>query len=252
MRLLTSALLATGLVVSACNRADTATAASEHPLVQPAAATADAARGLSTGLEQAADGSGVPAATAGTSDAAPAAHGIEWREVTVPADTNLPIVLETTVGSDISHTEDPVQAHLARAISVHGQTALAEGSRVIGVVTDATQSGRVKGPAHVAVRFDTLVPRGEEERYKIQTAAVGRTAPATKEKDALEIGAPAAGGAIIGGLLGRKKGALVGTAVGGGAGIAVVLSTRGKEIHLPKGAALTLRLSEPLTVRIRG
>ena len=55
----------------------------------------------------------------------------------------------------------------------------------------------------------------------------------------MEIGAPAAGGAIIGALVGGKKGALVGTAVGGGAGTAVVLSTRGKEVHLAKGAALT-------------
>ena len=110
----------------------------------------------------------------------------------------------------------------------------------------------MKGLAHVAVRFDTLVPSGEEERYTIQTAAVGRTAPSTKQKDAIVIGAPAAGGAIIGGLLGGKKGALIGTAVGGGGGTAVVLSTRGKEVHLPKGAALTLQLSRPLTVKVRG
>ena len=43
------------------------------------------------------------------------------------------------------------------------------------------------------------------------TAAIGRTAPATKKKDALEIGAPAAGGAIIGALVGGKKGAPIGT-----------------------------------------
>jgi len=30
-----------------------------------------------------------------------------------------------------------------------------------------------------------------------------------------------------------------------------VLSTRGKEVHLPKGAAVTLRLTQPVTVRVR-
>ena len=141
--------------------------------------------------------------------------------------------------------------HLAKPVTVEGVTAIPEGSVVTGVVTDASRSGKVKGRAHVAVRFDTLVPTGEEARYNIQTATVVRTAPSTKKKDALEIGAPAAGGAIIGGVLGGKKGAAIGTAVGGGAGAAVVLSTRGKEIHLPKGAALTLQLSQPLTVRVR-
>ena len=68
----------------------------------------------------------------------------------------------------------------------------------------------------------------------------------------MKIGAPAAGGAIIGAIAGGKKGAAIGTAVGGGAGTAVVLSTRGEEVHLPKGSALSVKLTEPLTVRVRG
>src|SRR5206468_12939993 len=121
-----------------------------------------------------------------------------------------------------------------------------------GVITDATRSGKVKGRAHVGMRFTTLVPRGGEERYQIRTAAISRLAPATKKKDAIEIGAPAAGGAIIGGILGGKKGRATGAAAGGGAGTAAVLSTRGKEVQVPKGTALTLKLSEPIAVRVRG
>ena len=98
---------------------------------------------------------------------------------------------------------------------------LAAGTRVGGVVTDATRSAKVKGRAHVAMRFTSLTPHGGDQRYTISTSPVARTAQATKEKDALKIGAPAAGGAIIGALVGGKKGALVGTAVGGGAGTAV-------------------------------
>jgi hypothetical protein len=251
MRFLTIGLFSAGLAIGACNRVDATAAESGIRPAQPAA-PAGAGRATSSDSGTAADASRVPVATTGTSDGAQTARRVEWREVTIPAGTRLPVILETPVGSDISHAEEPVRAHLARAISVRGQKALAEGSHLSGVVTSATRSARVKGLAHVSVRFDTLVPTGEEERYKIQTAAVVRTAPATKKKDALEIGAPAAGGAIIGGLLGGKKGALVGTAVGGGGGAAVVLSTRGKEIHLPKGAALTLKLSQPLTVKVRG
>jgi len=110
----------------------------------------------------------------------------------------------------------------------------------------------VKGRAHVAVRFDSLTPRGDDERYEIRAASIGRTAESTKKKDALEIGAPAAGGALIGALVGGKKGALIGTAVGGGAGTGVVLATKGKEVHLPKGSALGLKLAAPVTVKVRG
>src|SRR5204862_7464657 len=101
------------------------------------------------------------------------------------------------------------------------------------------------------IRLDTLVPEGQDDRCRIDTSAVGRTAPSTKKKDALEIGGGAAGGALIGALIGGGKGAAIGSAAGGGAGTAVVLSTRGKEIHLPRGAAMTLRLVKPVTVRVR-
>jgi hypothetical protein len=195
-------------------------------------------------------------ATAGATDSKPSGservEATAVREVTIPAGTVLPITLDTTVGSDISRVEQPVAAHLTRPLVIGGHTVLAAGSRVAGVVADATRSGKVKGRAHVAVRFDSLTPGGESERYRIDAPAVGRTAAATKKKDALEIGGGAAGGALIGALVGGKKGAAIGTAAGGGAGTAVVLSTRGEEVHMPKGTALTLRLVEPVTIRVRG
>jgi hypothetical protein len=233
MRLLACGVLILGLAAGACNRANTA-----GPAGAPASnAAAEANR----------DAGASPVATAGHTESSRAAV----REVTIPAGTRLPIVLDSTVGSETSRVEQPIQAHLSQPITINGETVVPAGSRVTGVVTDAKRSGKVKGRAHIAIRFDTLVPRGSDERYQVTTSAVGRTAPATKKKDALEIGAPAAGGAVIGGLIGGKKGALIGTAAGGGAGTAVVLSTRGKEVHLNKGAALTLRLSQPLTIRIK-
>jgi hypothetical protein len=219
MRLISVGILAAAIAMSACDRAQ---------------------------VSGAVEGDSASATTAVS-----AASGV--REITIPAGTHLPITLDTTVGSDISHVEESVAAHLTTPIVVHGQTVLAAGSRVSGSVIDATRSGRVNGRAHVAIRFDSVSPAGPAEsgRYRIETAAVGRTAESTKKKDAMMIGAPAAGGALIGGLAGGGKGALIGAAVGGGAGTAVVLSTRGDEVRLTKGSALTLRLSEPLTVKVR-
>ena len=218
--------LAAAVTVGACTGTDTTAAA-------PAT---DAIRDPSAG----------PAGKAGKTEPVKPAMS----EITIPAGTRLAIALDTSIGSATSRVEEPVRAHLTQAIVVEGQTALAEGTAVSGVVTDATRAAKVKGRAHVAVRFDTLSPRGQDDRYSIETTPVARTAQATKKKDALTIGGPAAGGALIGGLIGGKKGAAIGTAAGGGAGTAVVLSTRGKEVQLPKGSALTLQLSQPLTVRV--
>ncbi len=145
MKFLSIGVVAAVFAAGACNRADTAATPS------------------------AGSGAGGPTASS-------------WRQVTIPAGTQLPIVLETTVASNTSHVEEPVQARLSRAVLVHGVTALPEGSRVSGVVIDAKESGRVKGRAHVAIRFDSIVPRGEDERYTMRSAAVGRTAQGHQEE----------------------------------------------------------------------
>jgi len=243
MRVLTVVVLAISILDVGCSRAENASA---NNLATPAADAARTAPSAERAEPAAArEGERAAVATAGKDSGS-------VREVTLPAGTLLPIVLDTAVASDTSRAEQAVAAHLSRPVSFHGQTVLPAGSRVSGVVTDATQSGRVKGRAHVALRFDSLTPSGSSERYDIKTAAIGRTAESTKKKDAVEIGAPAAGGAIIGAIVGGKKGAAVGGAIGGGAGTGVVLSTRGKEVSLPKGSALSLKLAAPVTLRVRG
>jgi hypothetical protein len=172
--------------------------------------------------------------------------------VTIPSGTTLVVSLDNPVGSDTSSVEDAVSAHLTHPVTLGGETVLPAGSRVTGVVTDATRSGKVKGLAHVAVRFNSVVPAHGEAKYRMTTATVQRTAQSTKKKDAAKIGGAAAGGALIGAIAGGGKGALIGTAIGGGAGTAVVMSTRGDEVHLPKGLGLTLTLSEPLTIKVHG
>jgi hypothetical protein len=226
-------------LVAGCNRSDATT--SGNALTTPA---------------EARDASATPVATEGRATTSrpvdTASAGAVWREVTIPAGTQLAATLDTAIGSDTSRAEEPVTAHLTRPVLLHGGTVLGEGTRVSGVVTEVTRAAKVKGLAHVGMRFNSLTPRGEDQRYDIRTASVTRTAQATKKKDAMKIGAPAAGGAIIGALFGGKKGAAIGAGVGGGAGTAVVLSTRGEEVHLAKGSPITIKLAAPLTVRVRG
>jgi hypothetical protein len=230
-------LVAVTVSVGACNGAPVQSGSNPTPPVPGAEASST-------------DGSVRPATP---SDASAARGGAAetWHEIVIPAGTTLPVVLDTAIGSDISRVEEPVRAHLSKPISVNGMTALPEGSVVQGVVTDAKRAGKVEGVAHVAVRFDTVSPRGDDERYRIQTSSVARSAQSTKKKDAVKILAPAAGGALIGRIAGGKKGAAIGAAAGAGAGTAYVMSTRGEEVHLAKGTALTLKLAESIAIRVR-
>src|ERR1700752_834073 len=170
------------------------------------------------------------------------------REVTIPAGTVLRLRVNRGFGSDISRVEDPISATLSRAVVVGGRTILPAGSRASGYVTEATRPGKVRGRGRVAVRFTRISPANESATYNMRTNSWVAVAPATKKKDALTIGIPAAGGAVIGALVDGKKGAAIGSAAGGGAGTAVVLSTRGKDVHINRGATPAVRLTGPLTV----
>ena len=179
-----------------------------------------------------------------------APKAVEYREVTLPAGTILPVELGTTVGSATSHVEDTVRGTLRKPVVVGGVQAFPAGTAVSGHVTAAERSAKVKGRAHIAFRFTTIDPPGDPERLTMRTDTVSRLAEATKKQDAAKIGGGAAGGAIIGGILGGGDGAAKGAAIGGAAGTGVVLSTRGKEVTLAAGTPVSVRLAAPLTVRV--
>ena len=173
------------------------------------------------------------------------------RQVTIPAGTVLHLRVNRGFGSAISRVEDSVPATLVSPIVIGGRTVLPAGSVASGYVVQATRPGKVKGRGRVAVRFTRITPAGDDTRYNMQTRSWAAVAPATKKKDALTIGLPAAGGAVVGGLVKGKKGAGIGALVGGGAGTAAVLSTRGKDVSIGRGATLRVPLTAPLTITVR-
>jgi hypothetical protein len=174
-----------------------------------------------------------------------------FREITLPAGTELPLTLRTSVGSETSNIEDPVRATLRTAVTARGAEALPAGTSVLGHVTEAQRSARVKGRAAVAFRFTRVDLPGEGGVTNIRTATVSRTAAGTKKQDAAKIGGGAIGGAIIGGIIGGGDGAAKGAAIGGAGGTGVVLATRGKEVVLAAGSPITVKLTQPLTLRVR-
>lgn len=170
-----------------------------------------------------------------------------YREIIIPAGTRIPVRLGTSVSSSGSHAEDPVTATVIAPVKVRGVEVIPSGAVVKGQVVLARPSARVKGRARLALRFHSMNVRGDV--YPM-AAQVSRVAPATKGEDAEKIALPAVGGAVVGAITGGKKGAAIGAAAGAGAGTAVVLSTRGREVSLAKGSAVTLRLQKAVKVRV--
>ena len=172
-----------------------------------------------------------------------------YREVTIPAGTTLRLDLASSIASDTSHVEDAVRATVRQAVVVDGATVVPSGAQLAGVVTDVAESGRVKGRARIAYRFNSLTVG--DEQYDIATAPTSHLAPATKGEDAKKIGIGAGAGAAVGAILGGGSGAAKGAVIGGAGGTGVVLATKGKEVRLGPGANVTTRLTAPVTVRVK-
>ena len=222
---------------------------------QPETAAANGQPSTAASANQSGNATSAPAASAGaasssalTSSPASDPAKPQFREVTVPSGTSLSLKLTTAVASDTSKVEDLVRATVAKPIVVDGTTAVPAGAVAVGSVLEANQSGRVKGRASVVFRFNKLTVGNDV--HEIASARIAREAAATKTKDAEKVGIGAGAGALIGAVAGGKKGAGVGALIGGGAGTGVVVATRGDEVRLPAGAAVTTTLQEPLTVQV--
>jgi hypothetical protein len=139
---------------------------------------------------------------------------------------------------------------LRRPLVVDGVEVVPAGATIVGSVTDAQRSARVKGRARLALRFHSLTVDGEEA-LDVASATIAREAAGTKKEDAARIGIGAGAGAVIGAIAGGRKGAVVGGTVGAGAGTGVVLATRGDEVTLAAGTVLATSLTRPLMVRVR-
>ena len=183
-------------------------------------------------------------------------------EITVPADTAIPLALANTINSRTAYVGQGVYCETIYPITVGNRIVIPVGSYVKGAITQVVRPGRVKGKAQLGIRFDSLtLPNGTTRTLRATLSAYAGNGDqgfireeakiegeSSKGKDAGDIATSGTQGAIIGAVAGRSaKGAGVGAAAGGLGGLILVLATRGKEIILPSGTNLELQLALPLT-----
>ena len=170
----------------------------------------------------------------------------EPEPVTIPAGTELQLVLENELSSATSQVGDKVTARVSRATSPDGAIVLPGGTVLKGRVSRADAAGRVKGKSHLSVAFDRITVRGVEHR--LDTTAIDVAGPDSHGRDAAIIGGSTVGGAIVGGILGGGSGAKKGAVVGAVGGTGAVLATKGKDVTLPSGSRWTVKVRDRFTL----
>jgi hypothetical protein len=160
--------------------------------------------------------------------------------VEIPVGTEIDTRLQNALNSGTNQVEDRFEATTLVDVGVNGRVVIPAGSVMRGVITNVEPATRTNRTARLTVSFDQVTVDGTAHpiRGTVSQAIEGEGI----RGETTRIGAGAGVGAIIGGLLGGVKGALAGILIGGGGTIA---ATEGKEVQLPQGAVLRVRLDSP-------
>lgn len=170
-------------------------------------------------------------------------------ELTVKADSVIGITLDQSLSSATAKIEERVTALVSRDVTVDGRTVLPINTRLEGSVMLVEPGSKFKGRARLGIRFHTIV-LADGQKVPIQTEALYRDGESATGSTAAKVGTGAAAGAILGAVIGGKRGAIIGAGVGAGGGTAAVVAGNPKEALLPRGTALTMRLTDPVTITI--
>jgi hypothetical protein len=177
----------------------------------------------------------------------------------VPAGTALMVRLDTTLATFSNRAGDPFQARVTQAVVVKGTTLIPVGTTVEGRVTKVSEPRRISGKPTLGLLPEAVILPGGE-RYYLDATLVDtniRGSDVSSEgqfkgsghdrRDTLETGGGAAGGMLIGGLIGGGPGILIGGAVGA-TSTTVHWLAKHRSATLPAGTELTLELNRPLTM----
>lgn len=166
------------------------------------------------------------------------------RRGVIPVGQELDVRLQSSLSSATATPEQRFQATTAVDVRQGETVLIPAGTTVRGIVSSVDAAGRVDRSGRLTLAFDQMTVRGRE--YPIRAMATQVFESRGIREEAGTVGTAGAVGAIVGGIIGGLRGALIGAVVGSGG---VIAATEGKDIELPAGTIIRIRLDSPLELR---
>jgi hypothetical protein len=189
------------------------------------------------------DGEGRLTPSGGAGGSVDFENGRPSAEYDVPPGTEIDVRLQQALSSRNAQPEDRFEATTAVELERDGQTLIPAGAAVRGVVQAVNKAGRLDRKGSLDLAFDQITIQGRT--YPVRATVIQALESEGIRGEAGKIGIGAGIGAILGGILGGVRGALAGIVIGGGG---VVAATEGKDVELPSGTILRIRLDTGLNV----
>ena len=164
--------------------------------------------------------------------------------VEIPSGTELDVRLQTALNSGTAQVEDRFEGTTLTDLNIDGRVAIPAGAVLRGVVTSVEPATRTNRTAKMTVSFDQVTVNGRD--YPIRGTVTQAIEGEGIKGDLPKAGAGAAVGGLLGAVLGGAKGAILGAVIGGGGTIA---ATEGKEVELPQGTVLRVRIDSPVQIQ---
>jgi hypothetical protein len=163
----------------------------------------------------------------------------------IPVGTEFDVRLQNTLSSATAKVEDRFEATtMVDLRDDRGRVLVPAGSTMRGIVSSVNKAGRIDRKGSLTVAFDRVTINGRSYPMRATVTQALQSEGIAGEKEKIGIGAGA--GAILGAILGGAKGALAGILIGAGGTVA---ATEGKDVELPSGTVLRVRLDSPLNLQ---
>ena len=163
----------------------------------------------------------------------------------IPAGQEFDVRLQTPLSSETAKVEQRFETTTVADLRDGNRVLVPVGSVIRGVVSAVDPAGRgLDRKGSLTLSFDQLTVRGRTYDMRGMATSVFESRGIREEAGTAGVGAGVGG--VIGGVLGGVKGAVLGAIIGAGGAIA---ATDGKDIELPAGTIVRVRLDSPVNMR---
>jgi hypothetical protein len=168
--------------------------------------------------------------------------------VKVDAGTPLKISVDTQVSSETANVGDSWTGTLKENVIVGDRVVFPAGSVVRGVVSESVPAGGKDSRARLGLSVTGITANGNKTAIEAGTETI--EAGSARARNLGAIAGTAAAGALIGRAVGGSgKGALIGGLIGGAAAGTAVAKSKGYQVVIKEGTAITFNVKQPVTVR---
>lgn len=161
----------------------------------------------------------------------------------IPVGQEMDVRLSTTLSSATAEVEQRFEATTVVDLVQDGRVLVPAGSVVQGIVSGVERAGRLDRSGSLTLSFDRIRIRGRDYDMRATATQVFESKGIRGEAGTAGVGAGVGG--IVGGIIGGVRGAILGAVIGAGGAIA---ATNGKDVELPAGTIIRIRLDTPLRV----